>query len=112
MRARLDRLAAAAQGRHQVVADLARDVRFSYVDEPLLDKVTLDESAIVDSHLDALRAEPDRDARRDHIDRLVASPQPLREHSAATLAVHKRRAIPQLLLEVYAPPVLPDPRSA
>ncbi len=34
MRSRLDRLAAATQGRQQTIADLARDVRFHYFDEP------------------------------------------------------------------------------
>jgi hypothetical protein len=43
------------------------------------DKVTLEEYTIVDGHLNALRAEPQRSDRRQHLDRLVASPQPLRE---------------------------------
>ena len=39
-RQRLERLAAAAEGRQQLVADLARDVLFHWFDEPVLDAVT------------------------------------------------------------------------
>jgi acetyl/propionyl-CoA carboxylase alpha subunit/acetyl-CoA carboxylase carboxyltransferase component len=78
LRARLDRLAAATQGRHQVIADLARDVRFRYLDEPLLTAVVEEEYATVDAHLAALRAEPDSAQRAARVDQLVRSPQPLR----------------------------------
>ena len=58
MRARLDRLAA-IQGRQRVVADLARDVRFHYFDEPLLAVTVADEYARARRDLDALRDDPD-----------------------------------------------------
>ena len=77
MRARLDRLAA-IQGRQRVVADLARDVRFHYFDEPLLDVAVAEDYAEVERDLDALRDHPDDADRADRIDRLVACPQPLR----------------------------------
>ena len=77
MRARLDRLAA-IQGRQRVVADLARDVRFHYFDEPLLEVVVAEEYARAERDLDALLDDPDGADRAERIDRLVACPQPLR----------------------------------
>ena len=77
MRARLDRLAA-IQGRHRVVADLARDVRFHYFDEPLLQAAVAEEYTRVQRDLDALRDDPEGANRADYMDRLVACPQPLR----------------------------------
>ena len=78
LRARLDRLAGAAQGRHQLVADLARDVRFAYLDEPLLATAIAAEYSTVDGHLAALRSDPGRADRDALLARLVRSPQPLR----------------------------------
>jgi acetyl/propionyl-CoA carboxylase alpha subunit/acetyl-CoA carboxylase carboxyltransferase component len=101
MRARLDRLAAAAQGRHQIVADLSRDVRFHYLDEPLLAAVVAQEYAQVERDLDALRADPGQPDRRERVDRLVGCPQPLR---GALLRYWRATADPGLrraLLEVY-----------
>jgi acetyl/propionyl-CoA carboxylase alpha subunit/acetyl-CoA carboxylase carboxyltransferase component len=77
LRARLDRLATAAQGHHQVVADLARDVRFHYFDHPLLTAVVAKEYAQVEAELAELR-EATGLARLRHLDRLVGCPQPLR----------------------------------
>ena len=77
LRARLDRLAA-IQGRQRVVAELARDVRFHYLDEPLLAVTVAEEYARVARDLDALREDPDSAARGERIDRLVACAQPLR----------------------------------
>jgi hypothetical protein len=100
-RARLDRLAAAVQGRHQVVADLCRDVRFHYLDEPLLTAVVAKEYERVERDLDALRADPGRPDRRERVARLVGCPQPLRgallRHWRTTADPRLRRA----LLEVY-----------
>jgi len=102
MRARLDRLCAAAQGRHDIVADLARDVRFHYLDQPMLAAVVAEEYRRADEDIDALRADPERPDRRDRLDRLIGCPQPLR-------AVLLRRwrgtidpALRRALLEVYA----------
>ncbi|HEX6467718.1 MAG TPA: carboxyl transferase domain-containing protein [Streptosporangiaceae bacterium] len=78
LRSLLDRLAAATQGRHRVVADLARDVRFRYFDEPLLEGALTEVYAEMERHLDALTAHqrpPDREAL---INRLVWCPQPMR----------------------------------
>ena len=53
MRARLDRLAAIS-GRQRIVADLARDVRFHYFDEPLLVVTVAQEYERAHRDLDAL----------------------------------------------------------
>ena len=58
MRTRLDRLAAIL-GRQRVIADLARDVRFHYFDEPLLAVTVAEEYARVQRDLDALDEQPD-----------------------------------------------------
>jgi acetyl/propionyl-CoA carboxylase alpha subunit/acetyl-CoA carboxylase carboxyltransferase component len=117
MRSRLDRLASAASGRYPVVADLARDVRFRYLDEPLLTAVVADEYARVERDLDALAVDPaglicadrrsrgpenpERPDRAERLDRLVGCPQPLR---GALLRRWRGGSDPRLrgaLLEVY-----------
>jgi acetyl/propionyl-CoA carboxylase alpha subunit/acetyl-CoA carboxylase carboxyltransferase component len=78
MRARLGRLVTATQGRHQIVADLARDVRFHYLDEPMLTAAVRREYEARQQDLAALADPLDRRARARHVQRLVACPQPLR----------------------------------
>jgi acetyl/propionyl-CoA carboxylase alpha subunit/acetyl-CoA carboxylase carboxyltransferase component len=101
LRARLDRLATAAQGRHQVVADLARDVRFRYLDEPLLAGVIEEEYAAVNGHLAALREHPAQSDRGLRVDRLVRSPQPLRGTLLRQWRDGGGDRFRELLLEVY-----------
>ncbi len=100
MRTRLDRLAA-IQGRQQVVADLARDVRFHYFDEPLLAVTVADEYARVRRDLDALSDDPNGPQRADRIDRLVGSPQPLRGELLQRWRGSTDPALHRVLLEVY-----------
>jgi acetyl/propionyl-CoA carboxylase alpha subunit/acetyl-CoA carboxylase carboxyltransferase component len=104
MRARLDRLSAATQTRHRVIAELARDVKFHYLDQPLLAAVVAEEYTRVEADLAALAADPaDQGAaeRAERIDRLVACPQPVRgtllRWWRGTTDDHLRRA----LLEVH-----------
>jgi acetyl-CoA carboxylase carboxyltransferase component len=101
MRARLNRLAAATQRRYQIVADLAREVRFSYLDDPILATATLDEYSIVDGHLDALMADPERADGTARVDRLVASPEPLRGTLLRRWLSTADQSFRRLLLEVY-----------
>ena len=55
---RLDRLSSsAAQGRHQVVAELARDVRFHYFEEPVLDALVAASYQKSEHALDQLAAD-------------------------------------------------------
>jgi acetyl/propionyl-CoA carboxylase alpha subunit/acetyl-CoA carboxylase carboxyltransferase component len=103
LRGRLDHLAAATGGRHQVISDLARDVRFRFVDEPQmqarLDQVLAD----MNGRLDALAADPHGHDAAGHMDALVSCPQPLR-----SLLLHRwheadaDEATQATLLEVHA----------
>lgn len=77
-RERLERLAAAAEGRELAVASLAHDTIFALFDEPALDAVVDEAQREMDGHLSALRADPHRDDRADRLGRLVWSPHPMR----------------------------------
>ena len=101
MRARLDRLATSAQGRHPAIAELARDVRFHYFDEPLLEKLAAAEYDTTEGVMDAVEADPDGPGREPALRRLVESPQPQR---GALLHRWLRATDPRfrrVLLEVY-----------
>ena len=73
----LSRLVATNEGRDQMLADLARETRFRYFDEPLITAATEQTYAAMEEHLDALgqRGDAAEDARR--IAALVACPRPL-----------------------------------
>ena len=73
----LDRLVGAMEGRDPVVADLAREVRFRYFDEPLIAETRDRTYAAMDRHLDALADDPERADRDERIAALVACPRPL-----------------------------------
>jgi len=104
-RRRYDRLAAAAQGRHQVIADLARDVRFHFYDEPVLESIVAGLTEEMDGHLAALGADPHGSRREDHIQALVACPQPLRAQLLrawlASTGTAQEQAVHEAVLEVY-----------
>jgi acetyl/propionyl-CoA carboxylase alpha subunit/acetyl-CoA carboxylase carboxyltransferase component len=102
MRSRLDRLADATQGNHQVVADLARDVRFHYLDEPLLATVVAEEYANAERDLDRLRADPHRADRRQLIECLVGCGQPLRGTLLRCWRADQDPDLRRVLLEVHA----------
>ena len=78
LRSRMDRLARAAEGRQQPIADLARDVVFHYLDAPLLDTVRAEVEKDMGRRLAALREDATRAEREEHIAALVACPHPLR----------------------------------
>ncbi len=104
-RALLDRLAAGAQGRQQEVADLARDVRFHFHDEPVLESVVADVQAEMETHLQALHADSDAADRAHRIERLVWCPQPMRpallRHWLTAGDGATAEALRRTLLEVY-----------
>jgi len=77
-RAVIDRLVASTQGRHQEVCDLARDVRFTYVDAPMLRRIPPAIYAEMERCLDEFAAHPSGERIRELTDRLVWCPQPLR----------------------------------
>ncbi|MEM8746148.1 MAG: carboxyl transferase domain-containing protein, partial [Actinomycetota bacterium] len=78
MRRRLDRLAAATQGRQQAIADLARDVVFHYFDEPPMEAAAAELRAEMDDHIAALATDPNVADRAERVERLVWCPVPLR----------------------------------
>jgi acetyl/propionyl-CoA carboxylase alpha subunit/acetyl-CoA carboxylase carboxyltransferase component len=102
LRARLDRLAAATQGRRQVVADLARDMRFSFLDQPLLAGVVEEEYARAAGHFAALQTRPDRPDRDELISELVRCSQPLRAALLRRWLAEGGMDYRCALLEVYA----------
>ncbi len=102
MRGRLDRLTAATQGRHQAVADLARDVRFHYFDEPVLQSLIDEEYATTLRALDDLAADPDGPQRAQQIDALVRSPQPQRGELLRRWTGSADEPFHRALLEIYA----------
>jgi len=102
MRARLDRLVAAAQGRHPGIAELARDVRFRYFEEPVLEGLVTAEYDETERVLEATALDPDGPGRDTAVARLVCSPHaqrgPLLRRWLGTDDPRFRRVI----LEVYA----------
>jgi acetyl/propionyl-CoA carboxylase alpha subunit/acetyl-CoA carboxylase carboxyltransferase component len=74
----LDRLVASTRGRHQEVCDLALEVRFSYVDAPMLRRMRPLVYAEMRRCLDELAAHPSADRISELADRLVWCPQPMR----------------------------------
>ena len=94
----LDALVAATQRRHPVVADLAREVRFGIVDEPLLRAARDAMYAAMEEHLAALVADPAGPERSDaHMAELVDCPQPLAPLLLRRLAVDPPATHPVVL---------------
>ena len=97
----LDHLEATMEGRDQVLADLARKVRYRYFDEPVIVAAQEATYAEMANHLAALASAPTAPERADRIRSLVECPQPL----APLLSSRMRAADPALrraLLETMA----------
>jgi acetyl-CoA carboxylase carboxyltransferase component/biotin carboxyl carrier protein len=77
--ARYDRLTAATQGQIEQIADLARDARFRFIDEPVVEAGQAQLQEQMEAHLDALAEDPDRLDRAERITALVECPMPMRE---------------------------------
>jgi acetyl/propionyl-CoA carboxylase alpha subunit/acetyl-CoA carboxylase carboxyltransferase component len=73
----LDRLVIALDGRDPVVADLAREVRLRYFDEPVIAEATERVYAEMEQHVAALIEDPSRPDREQHIEAIVNCPRPL-----------------------------------
>jgi acetyl/propionyl-CoA carboxylase alpha subunit/acetyl-CoA carboxylase carboxyltransferase component len=101
---RMERLAAATEGRYQTVTALAKTVRFHYLDEPVLRTATAKNYAQLARHLDALRASPDGPDRRRRIAALVSSGLVLQtmvlRHRLGTRRAAPTEAFQEVLLEV------------
>ncbi len=73
----LDRLIAATERRDQVVADLAREVRYRYYDEPVIEAARERAYAEMGEHVRALGSDPERHDRAERMQALVDCPRPL-----------------------------------
>ena len=78
LRALLLRVAGAAELRQQTVADLARELRFRYFEEPVLEQAFRAVYTEIDRLLDALRDDPAAPGRADWMEQVESCPQPLR----------------------------------
>jgi acetyl/propionyl-CoA carboxylase alpha subunit/acetyl-CoA carboxylase carboxyltransferase component len=97
----LDRLATALEGRDPVVADLAREVRFRYFDEPVIAEARERVYARMEQHVAALVRRPERPDAEQLIGEIVDCPRPL----ASRLTVAMGSASPaarRLLVEAMA----------
>ncbi|MGO9496473.1 MAG: carboxyl transferase domain-containing protein [Solirubrobacteraceae bacterium] len=97
----LDRLETALEGRDPVVADLAREVRFRYYDEPVIAEARERVYAEMEKHVAALTSEPGRPEAGELITEIVDCPRPL----APRLTVAMGSASPaarRLLVEAMA----------
>jgi acetyl/propionyl-CoA carboxylase alpha subunit/acetyl-CoA carboxylase carboxyltransferase component len=74
----LARLTVATQGRYPDVCDLARDVRFWYVDAPVINSTRAKAYAEIETSLEELCGQPAPDRLRDVADRIVWFPLPMR----------------------------------
>ncbi|MBV9001005.1 MAG: hypothetical protein JO304_18225, partial [Solirubrobacterales bacterium] len=73
----LDRLAVALDGRDPVVADLAREVRFRYFDEPVIADTRERVYAEMEGHVAAITSRPERPDAAKLISEIVQCPRPL-----------------------------------
>ena len=97
----LDRLAAALDRRDPVLADLAREVRFRYFEEPVIAEARERVYAEMEEHVAALTSDPERTDAQDLIAAIVECPRPL----APRLTVAMGAADPaarRLLVEAMA----------
>ena len=83
----LGRLVAAAESRDPVLADLAREVAYRQIDEPLVRAARASTYAEMEEHLEALEADPHRPDREAVVRDLVECPQPLAPLLTARIAV-------------------------
>jgi acetyl/propionyl-CoA carboxylase alpha subunit/acetyl-CoA carboxylase carboxyltransferase component len=97
----LDRLLAAAEGRDPVVSDLARQVRFRYFDEPIIEAARERVYAAAAADLDALAADPARPDRHERMAALVDCPRPLAPMLAQRMDA-AARPFQRVLLETIA----------
>ena len=97
----LDRLAISLEGRDPVVADLAREVRFRYYDEPVIAEARERVYARMERHVAALVSRPERPDAERLIREIVDCPRPL----ASRLTVAMGSASPaarRLLVDAMA----------
>ncbi len=101
-RIRYDRLTASTQGQLEAVADLARDARFRFIDEPVVEAGRAQMQARMEAHLDALAEDPNRPERAERIAALVDAPQPMRKLLLRRRMATTDKDLQAALLEVRA----------
>ncbi len=100
LRTLLLRVAGAAELRQQTVADLARELRFRYFEEPVLELAFRTVYADTDRLLDALKEDPQGPQRGVWIEQVVSCPQPMRARLRQRYA-GAAEAYQRVLLEVH-----------
>ena len=101
-RTRYDRLTASTHEQLEYVADLARDARFRFIDEPLVEAGLAQTQARMEAHLDALAEDPNRPERAERIAALVQAPQPMRRLILRRRMAGADKAFQAVLLEIRA----------
>ena len=99
---RYDRLTASTHEHLEYVADLARDARFRFIDEPLVEAGRAQTQARMDAHLDALAEDPNRPERAERIAALVEAPQPMRQLILRRRMAGADKDLQAVLLEIRA----------
>jgi acetyl-CoA carboxylase carboxyltransferase component/biotin carboxyl carrier protein len=99
---RYDRLTASTREQLEFVADLARDARFRFIDEPLVEAGRAQTQARMESHLDALAEDPNRPERAERIAALVQAPQPMRQLLLRRRMAGADKGLQAVLLEIRA----------
>ena len=74
----LGRLIGTTQGRYPEVCDLAREVRFCYVDRPVLNRTRASAYAEIEESIDELTGHPAADQLREVASRIIWFPLPMR----------------------------------
>ena len=98
-RALLDRMISMTRGLFPAVSDLAREVRYRYFEQPLLESARKQIYAEVEDHLIYLAAHPDAADRRERVRALVECPQPVLSLFASRFGA-AAPPLRQLMLEV------------
>jgi len=101
-RARYDRLIASAHEQLEYVADLARDARFRFIEEPVVEADRARTQARMEAHLDALAEDPNRPERAERIAALVEAPQPMRQLILRRRMAGADKDMQSALLEIRA----------
>ncbi len=91
----------ALDGRDPVVADLAREVRLRYFDEPVIAEATERVYAEMEQHVAALIEDPSRADREQHIEAIVDCPRPLSTRLTTAMR-HNEPPVRDLLVEAMA----------
>jgi acetyl-CoA carboxylase carboxyltransferase component len=101
-RTRYDRLTASTHDQLEYLADLARDARFRFIDEPVVEAGRAQTQARMEAHLDALAEDPHRPERAERIAALVEAPQPMRHLLLRRRMASADKELQATLLEIRA----------